>query len=671
MSSTAPTPVYVFYGILSRLLTVYVSFRAGNATARQGASYQSQDATQRDQAARVKIVEILSQTANGCLAELNYDPKEMEKLKARNAQWQSENVKLYEDNMKLNDSCNAMRAQVEQLTQAYNLTQSLLDRLKLPNKDIYVNMHNQIASLQSENRFLKDKAEKLEEQQPGKPTYAELFNQYNKLLANHQALISLNNQIKSHYTHFQSHCAQCPIYIAQQPVTQARSGSTSAASSRPPSRSQISYNTNVYRAGPDTNQSQPNVATPSVSYPQPAIQQGNRPVLGPPPQASSQSQPAPAHQIYRQLEPSPFAQPFPTQAVASGPQASNRASFSGAPSIQYHNQTHVAQPPGPSQPFWNTNAGPRSSQQNTPTITHVQSTGHTTTAIANTVSTPSAILSSQTHHAPSSHANQNGIISRPQSDLAALASHPVHNVTPPIRPQSYSAPLASTSALPSISDPKLPNRNLASPVSTPSLAPQAQSPSEQNILVPSLSRKPSPLVANEIGASSPPAAADPPPSTLPSVQTIKRPLSASQDNGTPVPDKKPRLDVEINTQHITPDLQPTLAQPDTQPVAQSADVVMGEVKGEQPQGTVDNEDDEEEEEVPVGPDGLRLAEDIVKDLFEDKDDGNGKICVLCKPRVQGGYIPERVYVNASVDELATHCEVEHHPIWYELRHLEA
>jgi hypothetical protein len=50
------------------------------------------------------VVEILAGTANGCLTELGYFPgmpQRMVELRQLNAKWQSENVKLFQDNQKL------------------------------------------------------------------------------------------------------------------------------------------------------------------------------------------------------------------------------------------------------------------------------------------------------------------------------------------------------------------------------------------------------------------------------------------------------------------------------------------------------------------------------------------------------------------------------------------
>jgi hypothetical protein len=76
-------------------------------------------------------VEILAGTANGCLTELGYFPgmpQRLQELERQNAQWQSENVKLFQDNRSLtralqeqNDSKNketirVLESQIQGLT---------------------------------------------------------------------------------------------------------------------------------------------------------------------------------------------------------------------------------------------------------------------------------------------------------------------------------------------------------------------------------------------------------------------------------------------------------------------------------------------------------------------------------------------------------------------------
>lgn len=64
---------------------------------------------------RQKVVEILSNTANGCLQELGYYPgmsTRLQELEVRNQNWQKENVKLYDNNKHLLET---IRTQTENL----------------------------------------------------------------------------------------------------------------------------------------------------------------------------------------------------------------------------------------------------------------------------------------------------------------------------------------------------------------------------------------------------------------------------------------------------------------------------------------------------------------------------------------------------------------------------
>lgn len=57
-------------------------------------------------------MEILAETANGCLTELGYlpgMPQRLHEAEAKASQWQTENIKLYEDNTILTKSLEAMK----------------------------------------------------------------------------------------------------------------------------------------------------------------------------------------------------------------------------------------------------------------------------------------------------------------------------------------------------------------------------------------------------------------------------------------------------------------------------------------------------------------------------------------------------------------------------------
>jgi chromosome segregation ATPase len=62
---------------------------------------------------RSKVVEILSAAANGCLAELGYDPYRVATLEQTAKNWQDENVQLYEDNTHLSRKVSWLESQLK------------------------------------------------------------------------------------------------------------------------------------------------------------------------------------------------------------------------------------------------------------------------------------------------------------------------------------------------------------------------------------------------------------------------------------------------------------------------------------------------------------------------------------------------------------------------------
>lgn len=90
---------------------------------------------------RSNIVEILSGTANGCLTELGYYPgmpQNMVNLEQQNAQWQLENVKLFQDNRSLSHAL-----QSEQAAHA-NTTRKLEGQIQgLISEKIRLSKHNE------------------------------------------------------------------------------------------------------------------------------------------------------------------------------------------------------------------------------------------------------------------------------------------------------------------------------------------------------------------------------------------------------------------------------------------------------------------------------------------------------------------------------------------------
>lgn len=106
----------------------------------------------------------------------------------------------------------------------------------------------------------------------------------------------------------------------------------------------------------------------------------------------------------------------------------------------------------------------------------------------------------------------------------------------------------------------------------------------------------------------------------------------------------------------------------------------------------DQMDIDKDEVVEVGPDGLRLVNDCISDLFGEEgegEEGKGRYCKLCMSvlylhpsvclfsfstfyfsvRRTMGYLtdPPKPFVNATNDELQEHCVTEHAEAWDTLR----
>lgn len=139
-------------------------------------------------ATRNRVIEVLAGTANGCLSELGYYPgmpQRMAEMEQQNRQWQTENVKLFEDNRRLVE---VIRSQNERL-----------DWSRLPD----ANRIAKITELQEENRFLKsqrDELLKLVATSGGTPTrqpsYEQLYAEYCKLAEAHRGVLNEVNRLK-------------------------------------------------------------------------------------------------------------------------------------------------------------------------------------------------------------------------------------------------------------------------------------------------------------------------------------------------------------------------------------------------------------------------------------------------------------------------------------------
>ena len=139
-------------------------------------------------ATRNRVIEVLAGTANGCLSELGYYPgmpQRMAEMEQHNRQWQTENVKLFEDNRRLVE---VIRSQNERL-----------DWSRLPD----ANRIAKIIELQEENRFLKSQRDELLKlaatpggAQTRQPSYEQLYAEYCKLAEAHRGVLSEVNRLK-------------------------------------------------------------------------------------------------------------------------------------------------------------------------------------------------------------------------------------------------------------------------------------------------------------------------------------------------------------------------------------------------------------------------------------------------------------------------------------------
>ncbi|KAG6821632.1 hypothetical protein H0H93_000141 [Arthromyces matolae] len=157
---------------------------------------------------RSRIVEILAGTANGCLSELGYFPgmpQKLAELERQNAQWQQENVKLFQDNQ--------------------SLTRALQERKDSQQAKTVHILQTQIQSLLQEKAMLVARIQKLSSTQPN--PYHILVGEYNKLVEQHQyALQEIktlreNNSVLSGRTSVESHVAFNGSALVQQASPQA------------------------------------------------------------------------------------------------------------------------------------------------------------------------------------------------------------------------------------------------------------------------------------------------------------------------------------------------------------------------------------------------------------------------------------------------------------------
>lgn len=127
-----------------------------------------------DQELREKIVEILSNTANGCLIELGYYPgitQKLKQLEATNVTWQTENVKLYDDNRRLLETVRGLQ---ERLRLVSVPEVQKLERIRRLESEVQT-LREAIARQHPDSAGFQKEFNRLKE------SYAHAFNEVNRL----------------------------------------------------------------------------------------------------------------------------------------------------------------------------------------------------------------------------------------------------------------------------------------------------------------------------------------------------------------------------------------------------------------------------------------------------------------------------------------------------------
>ena len=135
-----------------------------------------QVATYNNSETRQKIIEILASTANGCLAELGYFPgmpHKLKELELQNKNWQTENVKLFEDNKRLMAMFNS---QNESLKWVKVPDMEKIQRIK------DLEQENHALRIQREELLRRSIAEGSQSHQQGQIPYAQLQYEHSNLL---------------------------------------------------------------------------------------------------------------------------------------------------------------------------------------------------------------------------------------------------------------------------------------------------------------------------------------------------------------------------------------------------------------------------------------------------------------------------------------------------------
>ncbi|KAF9464471.1 hypothetical protein BDZ94DRAFT_496160 [Collybia nuda] len=206
---------------------------------------------------RGRVVEILSKTANGCLTELGYYPgmpQKMRELEQMNAQWQQENVKLFQDNRSL---ARALQAQSERL--------KLITGPEIQRLNAMRTLELKVQALVDERSNLLKQNEALMANQQHNTEYGRLYTEYTKLSVTYGAAFNEIAQLRNYIQVITN-----GQYTLSSPMTRP----TATTNTRQPAR-QNSEPMNITQS-----RMAPPIRRPSADYPSqthPMSQQGGHP----------------------------------------------------------------------------------------------------------------------------------------------------------------------------------------------------------------------------------------------------------------------------------------------------------------------------------------------------------------------------------------------------------
>lgn len=172
-----------------------------------------QVATYNNSETRQKIIEILASTANGCLAELGYFPgmpHKLKELELQNKNWQTENVKLFEDNKRLMAMLNS---QTESLKWVKVPDMEKIQRIK------DLEQENHALRIQREELLRRSIAEGSQSHQQGQMPYAQLQYEHSNLLETYRLAYNEVQRLRASIVHNPQLHQQEPIRIEQRHPT--------------------------------------------------------------------------------------------------------------------------------------------------------------------------------------------------------------------------------------------------------------------------------------------------------------------------------------------------------------------------------------------------------------------------------------------------------------------